>query len=48
MLRNALHLIVFFLGLAAAVWIGAGYIGHNAIGATVALLSSLAWQPPSG
>ena len=38
MLRNALHLIVFFLGLAAAVWIGAGYIGHNAIGATVALL----------
>ncbi|MDR6094404.1 hypothetical protein [Stenotrophomonas sp. SORGH_AS_0321] len=38
MLRNALHLIVFLLGLAAAVWIGVGYIGHNTLGAAVALL----------
>ncbi len=38
MLRNALHLIVFLLGLAAAVWIGIGYIGHNTLGAAVALL----------
>ena len=38
MLRNALHLIVFVLGLAAAVWIGVGYIGHNSLGAAVALL----------
>lgn len=38
MLRNALHLIVFLLGLAAAAWIGIGYIGHNTLGAAVALL----------
>ena len=38
MLRNALHLIVFILGLTAAVWIGIGYVGHNSLGAAVALL----------
>ena len=43
MLRNALHLTVFFLGLAAALWIGAGYIGHHAVGAAVAFLIALCY-----
>ena len=38
MLRNALHLIIFVLGLSAALWIGFGYIGHHAVGAAVAFL----------
>lgn len=38
MLRNALHLIIFVLGLSAALWIGIGYIGHHAVGAAVAFL----------
>lgn len=38
MLRNSLHLIVFLLGLGAALWIGTGYIGHHAVGAAVAFL----------
>lgn len=43
MLRNALHLTVFFLGLAAALWIGAGYIGHHAVGAVVAFVIALCY-----
>ena len=43
MLRNALHLTVFFLGLAAALWIGAGYVGHHAVGAAVAFLIALCY-----
>ena len=43
MLRNALHLTVFFLGLAAALWIGAGYIGHHAVGAAVAFVIALCY-----
>lgn len=38
MLRNVLHLVIFALGLAAALWIGAGYVGHHATGAAVAFL----------
>ncbi len=38
MLRNALHFAIFLAGLAAALWIGAGYIGSHAVGATVAFV----------
>ncbi len=38
MLRNALHLVIFLAGLAAALWIGAGYVGNHAIGAIVAFV----------
>ncbi len=38
MSRTALHLVVFLAGLLAVCWIGAGYIGHNAVGAGVALV----------
>lgn len=38
MIRNLLSVIVFAIGLMAALWIGLGYIGHNTVGASVALL----------
>lgn len=38
MLRNALHLVIFLAGLVAALWIGIGYIGSHAVGATVAFV----------
>ena len=37
MLRNALHLVVFLVGLVAVCWIGAGYIGSNLLGTAVTL-----------
>jgi len=38
MFRNFLHLAVFLVGLVAVIWIGAGYVGSNPLGAAVALL----------
>ncbi len=38
MIRNLLSVIVFAIGLMAVLWIGLGYIGHNTVGASVALL----------
>lgn len=38
MLRNALHSIIFLAGLVAAVWVGIGYVGSHAVGATVAFV----------
>lgn len=38
MIRNLLKHLLFFAGLAAICWIGAGYLGSNPIGATVALV----------
>ena len=38
MSRTALHLVIFLAGLLAVCWIGAGYIGHNAVGVGVALV----------
>lgn len=37
MIRNLLKPLLFFIGLAVICWIGAGYLGSNPIGATVAL-----------
>ncbi|HEY0199328.1 MAG TPA: DUF802 domain-containing protein [Rhodanobacter sp.] len=38
MVRNLLNLAVFFVGLAAVCWIGAGYAGSNPLGAAIAML----------
>ncbi len=38
MSRTALPLVVFLAGLLAVCWIGAGYIGHNAVGVGVAVV----------
>lgn len=38
MIRNLSKHLVFFAGLAIICWIGAGYLGSNPIGATVALV----------
>ena len=38
MFRNLLNFAVFFVGLAAVCWIGAGYAGSNPLGFAVAML----------
>ena len=38
MFRNPLNLAVFFVGLAAVCWIGAGYVGSNPLGLAVTVL----------
>jgi len=38
MFRNLLNLAVFFVGLAAVCWIGAGYIGSNPLATAVTML----------
>ena len=38
MFRNLLNLAVFFVGLAAVCWIGAGYIGANPLATAVTIL----------
>jgi len=38
MFRNFLNLAVFFVGLAAVCWIGAGYIGSNSLATAVTML----------
>lgn len=38
MFRNIVQLVVFVVGLVAVCWIGAGYVGTNAIGLAVALV----------
>jgi hypothetical protein len=38
MFRNLLNLAVFFVGLAAVCWIGAGYIGSNLLATAVTML----------
>ncbi|MFZ0871190.1 MAG: DUF802 domain-containing protein [Rhodanobacter sp.] len=38
MFRNLLNLAVFFVGLAAVCWIGAGYIGSNPLAVAVTML----------
>lgn len=38
MFRNLLNLAVFFTGLAAVCWIGAGYVGSNPLGLAVTML----------
>jgi hypothetical protein len=43
MYRHFLHAVVFFVGLAAVCWIGAGYVGSNPLGAAVALLIGLCY-----
>lgn len=43
MIRNLLSLIVFAIGLMAVLWIGLGYVGHNPMGASVALLVGLCY-----
>lgn len=43
MQRLFLPLIIFLVGLAAPLWIGAGYVGHHAAGAAVALLIAVCY-----
>jgi hypothetical protein len=38
MTRHPLHILLFLAGLAVICWIGAGYVGSNAIGAVVTLV----------
>ncbi|HWU71355.1 MAG TPA: DUF802 domain-containing protein, partial [Pseudoxanthomonas sp.] len=38
MTRNLPKHLIFFAGLAVICWIGAGYLGSNPLGATVALV----------
>ena len=38
MFKNPLNLVVFLVGLFAVAWIGAGYVGSNAVAALVALV----------
>jgi len=38
MVRNLLHLAVFFVGLAAVCWIGAGYVGTNPVATSVTMV----------
>jgi hypothetical protein len=38
MVRNLLHLAVFFVGLAAVCWIGAGYVGTNPLATVVTIV----------
>lgn len=38
MFRNSLYPVVFLAGLLAVVWVGAGYVGSNALALSVAML----------